>query len=385
MQTPSPPQLKLLDHISPSLYAVARSCGARAGWAAFGGRGDFPEAPAALLGRAFHTTVGHAAVEGQHGDDVLMQAARSIFDAAVNELHAAAHPLLRAKFLRPELLPYYYLVRERAALASLEAADVHVRSTHGGSATPGGPPRRAVEKRLRSSDGLLVGQPDVVDARQRQVIDYKTNLGPHDAPHSVSDAEARQLRLYAYLLHDNGVVIELGTVVRANGARASVAISKDDARMEAEEAGRTLKEFNRYISAGATFESLARPSAEACRWCPCLPMCEPFWQSASPAWRAACGVHIEGAVVGVEESNLLGTQLVSLLVDVVRGTCEAGARRIEQIPKGWLTAACSAVPQPREVVRAVHVRIHEHEATGIKVHKVSSALWLVGTGFLCVP
>jgi hypothetical protein len=305
-----------------------------------------------------------------------MQAsARSIFDGAVRKLHAEAHPLLRAKFLRPELLPYYYLVRERAALAALDAAALHVHSTHVVNTTPGGQPGWAVEKRLQSSDGLIVGQPDLVNLRRREVIDYKTNLGSHEAPDSISDGDVRQLKLYAYLLHEKSIVIERGTIVRANGARSSIEISKDDARMEADEAKRTLKEFNRYVSTGSAFESLARPSVEACRWCPCLPACEPFWQTAHPQWAAACGVHLEGVVLDVQESNLLGTPLVSLVVQASRGTCELGRKRIEQVPKAWLCVADEAPPQRGDLVKAVHVRLVQPDDDSVRVDRVSSAVW----------
>jgi hypothetical protein len=304
-----------------------------------------------------------------------MHAARSVFDAAVNDLHAAAHPLLRAKFLRPELLPYYYLVRERAALAALEAAEVHVHSTYGGSPAPGRRPGRSVETRLRSPDGLLVGRPDLVDVRRREVFDYKTNLGPQEAPDSVSDADARQMRLYAYLLQQNGVAIERGTIVRANGARSSIAITENDARREADEARRALEEFNRCVSAGGTFDSLARPSAEACRWCPCMPMCEPFWQGALPQWEAVCGVQIEGVVLEVEESNLLGTPLVSLVVQATRGVCKPGSKRMEQVPKEWLSAGGSAPPRRGDIVRAVHVRVARLDDESVRMDRVSSAVW----------
>jgi len=376
MQTPSPPQLRSLQHISPSLYASARSCGARAGWAVFGKNGDFPETPAALLGRAFHITMGRAAVEGQHGSTSEIQSvSRNVFNVAANELHSKAHPLLRAKFPRTELLPYYYLVRERVALAALEVANVPALSTHGPTSAAGVQQRRAVEKRLRSSDGLLVGQPDLVEAPQREVFDYKTNLGPQGMPDAVSDAETSQLRLYAYLLQENGVAIERGTIVRANGTRLSVPISEDDARKEADAARQTLTEFNRSVSAGGDFGTLARPSAEVCKWCPCLPMCEPFWQAAQPEWAPVCGSHVEGTVLEVEESNLLGTPLVSLVVQARRGTCGIGNKTIEQIPQVWLTAGGSSVPRPSDVVRAVHVRIGQPDAESIKVDRMSSAVW----------
>jgi hypothetical protein len=177
--------------------------------------------------------------------------------------------------------------------------------------------KRLRGRRFGRRGTLRGGQPDLVDVRRREVVDYKTNLGPQEAPDSVSDADARQMRLYAYLLQQNGVAIERGTIVRANGARSSIAISENDARIEADEARRTLEEFNRCVSAGGTFDSLARPNAEVCRWCPCLPMCEPFWQAAQREWCAVCGVQIEGVVLEVEESNLLGTLLVSLAVQVL--------------------------------------------------------------------
>ncbi|MDL5047324.1 PD-(D/E)XK nuclease family protein [Oscillatoria amoena NRMC-F 0135] len=369
MRIPTPPRILPLEHISPSFYLSARACKARACWLAFGERQQFPETPSALLGLAFHSTVERATAKR---DEQVYDVARSVFDQAVHDLHQKAHPLLRTKFPKPELLPYYYLVRERAVMAAVEVSGAQTNNLQVTTAASSDRPRRAIERRLSSSDGWLVGRPDLVNARDREVVDYKTNVSPQAVGSPLSEAEVRQLKLYAYLAEENGIITERGTIVRADGRRYSIVISKEEARAEVNEARRILNEYNERASSGATFEDLATPSSESCRLCPCLPICEPFWEAAQPQWAQTCGMHIEGAIVEMEESNLLGTPLTTVVLEASRGSCERGQKRIEQIPGSWLT---SSELHLGDVVRATNVRKDQCDAERIRIDKLASALW----------
>src|SRR5262249_32750151 len=142
-------------------------------------------------------------------------------------------------------------------------------------------PAALLEKRLESRDGRIVGQPDVLDVSSETVVDYKTGSA-RTALDGVSEAEERQLRIYAFLARENGMEVSRGGIVRADHQRIEVEIPPDDALEAAEDAIRVLEAYNR--KAGMSFEAAASPSEENCRHCPCIPFCEAFWSTAGPGW-----------------------------------------------------------------------------------------------------
>jgi hypothetical protein len=168
MRVPRAPIVSAIPQLSPSLYEALLRCRARAAWVAHGDRAAVPLAPKALLGTCFHAAVEQANLGrlSNLGREEQLEAARNIFDRRAQMIYAQAHPLLRAKFSSPEKLPYYNLYRERAAV---EAADSAERITPTGDAdTAGQPVQAAVEGRLVSRDGLIVGRPDLSTPLQKK-------------------------------------------------------------------------------------------------------------------------------------------------------------------------------------------------------------------------
>ena len=169
----------------------------------------------------------------------------SLFDKTAQKLHLSAHPLIKLKFPAADRLPFYNLNRERAAITatpiaasrppSARSADGEVRL---GSAAV------RTESRLCSRDGRLVGRADHIDGRSRVVIDYKTGHVSEAEACAVSDSEARQLRLYAYLAAENGTDVGTGAVVRGDGQRCEFAISPSEAKAEADSAKKQLDRIN---------------------------------------------------------------------------------------------------------------------------------------------
>lgn len=376
MQIPGPPSTQTLERVSPSLYELLITCRARATWAAFGRRGALPQHPAAILGICFHG-VAEAAQNGDFagGAEEVRAAARTLFDELARRGRDAAHPLLRLKFRKPEHLPFYNLIRERAAALAAEV-----------SAQPEGRPGEtvatrtspAVEARFRSADGLLVGRPDLLNVRSEEVVDYKTGMKVAE-PWRVSGPETRQLRLYAYLASEAGLQVTRGTIVRGDGQRASVAIPHADAQREAELAREEVARYNDVVSGGPTFEALAQPSPETCASCPCIPLCERFWQAANIDWLETSGAHLEGSVRRVEDSVMQDTSLISLEVDVERGSVRAGTAVIEQIPAGWTTADGSPPLVVGDVVRVIDGRVtSDGGPVVVRVDRTMTAIWRIG-------
>ncbi|MGE3335741.1 MAG: PD-(D/E)XK nuclease family protein [Rhodospirillaceae bacterium] len=379
MQIPAPPQVVALTRLSPSQFEAGQACKARLAWAAAGRRNEMPDHPKALLGTCFHAVVEAAARGRFPAEDVdpTGAAAREMFDQLATAAYGRAHPLLRAKYQSTEVLPYYYLFRERAALMARRVAE-RPRSSRL-SAAPGShepSSRRVIETTLTSRDGLLFGRPDYVDVQAREILDYKTGASAEDAA-TTSPAEARQLRLYVHLALENDLSVARGVIVRPGGQRAEIDVTKAQADAEGTQARELLAQFNQL--AGRPFEALADPSPDTCRFCSCIPFCEPFWRDVAPAWSEDCGTHVEGRITGITESQVQGSPVLTFDLQVSRGTVDAASAFIEQVPESWTTTGDQPRPAIGEVLRVIHGRTISSNvpAVVIRVDRALTSLWTV--------
>ncbi len=373
MLIPDPLAPSPIDRISPSLYETLLGCPARAAWSAQGPRDALAPHPLALLGTCFHGVM-EAVQKGQisaSGDEG-REAARQLFDQLAAEIHAHAHPLLKVKFSSSEKLPFYNLFRERAAVLAGEYAG---RSGEG-AGSDAGADGSVAEQRFRSSDGLIVGRPDLIDEQRSEVVDYKTGLSA-DEGWRVSEREARQLNLYVYLATEAGVSATHGTIVRGNGETATIDIPPATAEAEAQSARDALAEYNQSVD-GSTFYDLARPAPDTCRMCPCIPMCEPFWAASDPTWQESCGVHVEGTITNVEEATIQATPLISIQVQASRGTLGQAPISVEQVPLAWPTVDGDRTPDVGDVVRIVDGRLTSpDDPLIVRADRIMTSLWRV--------
>jgi len=380
MRLPATPSVNPLKQISPSIYEALLQCRARAAWAASSDRRAVPQPPKAVLGACLHAVVEEADKGGFAGKDgeVRLAAARKAFDEHAALLYKEAHPLLRAKFSAPERLPYYNLYRERAAIeAALSADRVGRVAAAAASASPAGPANTYAERKLVSRDGLVVGRPDLIDVAAGEVVDYKTGVSLEEAPEAIAPSEARQLRLYTHLAHENGLAVSRAVIARADGRRASMDVSRAEAEAEGQRARELLAQYNAH--AGAAFRDAAQPSPEACRFCPCIPLCGAFWQAASASWSEQCGLHLEGRIESVEEATVQGVRILTLSVRVRRGTVAAGEAFVEHLPLAWTTCDGSAAPQKGDILRVVHAhRTDEDSPVVIRVDRAATSVWTAG-------
>jgi hypothetical protein len=303
--------------------------------------------------------------------DESQPAARILFDNIAARLHREAHPLIRVKFPVPVKLPFYNLFRERAAALAAGYAAQRQEGAGGGS----GVFATISESRFESSDGIITGRPDLVDVSQAEVVDYKTGTAA-DEPWRVSEREARQLRLYVYLTNEAGLHISRGVIVRGNGESAAIDIPPEIADAEAQRARDELAKYDARIE-GESFQDLARPTPDACRVCPCQPICEAFWDAADASWQEMCGVHVEGTVADMSIATVQGISLLTMVVEASRGTLGAGALTIEQIPENWTTADGDRPPETGDVVRLVDARLVDEEVRAVRADRVMTSLWRV--------
>jgi CRISPR/Cas system-associated exonuclease Cas4 (RecB family) len=372
MLVPNPPAIERLDRISPTLYEAAIRCTSRAAWIAGGDRALVPPNPRALLGIGVHDVLERAR-SGRIGgttEEERRAEAELLFDRKMTELFATTHPLLHAKFETRERLPFYNLYRARAAqMAADSVAAGDRRMMQQPARMAGSGP--SVEATLVSRDGRVSGRPDVLDPSKETVVDYKTGR-PADLDIPITDSEVRQLRLYAFLANENGVTIRRGVIERADRTRAEISISPEEAAEEGRRAIAVLEEYNRH--SGESFEIAASPSHDACRFCPCIPFCDAFWNRAEVEWGAECGTHAEGIVEAVD-----GDALVSIRLTATRGTAARGPAVITRLSRAWLTLGGADAPLPQQTVRVTDAAYVEESSDPaiFRADRVATAVWTV--------
>ena len=373
MIVPQPPVIARLESISPTVHEAAAHCLSRASWSASGDSSALPPNPRALLGIAVHAVLARAARVGiaSADEDGKVQAAAGLFDEEMAALFRDTHPLVRAKFGTANRIPYHNLYRARAAFIASRSSRSPSRHAH---SEPSQPPvrqrSRLAEETLATRDGTITGRPDLVDVESALVVDYKTGSSPD--PTTPTESEARQLRLYAHLAAENGITVRAGAIERPDGTRAEIAISREEADEEGRRAREALDEINRL--SGSPFEAGARPSAESCRYCPCIPFCPAFWNESDSSWSSECGTHVEGVVESLE-----GSSLVSMRMEAARGTGPRGPAAISRLSEGWLRVEEADPPQAGELVRAVDVGPANPASslTEFRADRACTAVWKV--------
>jgi len=98
----------------------------------------------------------------------------------------------------------------------------------------------------------------------------------------------RQLRIYAYLLHEaTGQWAKRGILYPIAGPPVVVDLDASACRNEAEESVALLDRYNAEAAKAQDPAALASPSPEACRWCPFKVLCPAFWAAADESWAGA--------------------------------------------------------------------------------------------------
>ena len=233
MFVPDPPVLVQLKRVTPSIYEASIACLAKAAWYSLGKSSLLPEHPAGILGTAFHAVVATA-----HKGELIVEdegnhiSTRKLFDEMAQKVYGESHQLVKLKFPTKEHLPFYNLYRERAAyIATQIATSRSPLSSSSVKEIKTKAPAIITESLLRSKDGRIVGRVDHIDGRSGAIVDYKTGYVPETDVNTVSDSEARQLRLYAYLAIENGINVSKGIIIRGSGQCCELAISAEEPRL----------------------------------------------------------------------------------------------------------------------------------------------------------
>jgi hypothetical protein len=211
---------------------------------------------------------------------------------------------------------------QRVRVRTIRMASAMSRSTRvAGPAAPGKGSLR-IERSISSSDGNVVGRPDRVETNGAGVrlVDVKTG---RRADPVVSDAERRQLLIYAYLWHDQeGVWPTTGTIQTSEGRGIDVELDPAAAIATVREAVAARDEANTFIAEGGGWQSLARPSMDTCRHCPFRVACPSYWTICEQTERYS--QDIAGKVVARDPAG-------TIILAIMAGTLGSETTRVRAV------------------------------------------------------
>lgn len=325
--------LPVIAATSPSLAESMRSCMLRAGLSHRAELRAFVLGnPKAWLGTAYHKVLERLpdlAAAGEHAQAML----ETRWNEEVSRLQqeAGAHPL-NHRFGQPPFWRGYHLV-----LATLRLRAADLMPSAAGVGKPGAAPKALREQTLTAFGGKLKGQPDL--ARGDDIIDFKTGdiyeTEDLDTPPALKQAYVRQLRLYAYLVHEAAARWpRRGLLYPIAGPPVEVELDPESCQKEAEEAVALLDQYNAAVAKAQRLSDLATPSPEACCWCPYKAICPAFWAAADETWAGQLDGEAIGATLADSPQAVFGGSALALRLTVDAGTAPRGSLSLTPLPVG---------------------------------------------------
>lgn len=306
------PDTERLAEVSPTMMAAIRRCGLAVHLGRTHRRhaGGWLSNPSARLGGAAHRVLGWVSAGGctELGPSELEVAVRQRWrdEVTVEEKGAAASPV-ESYFGPAPSWPGHATTEERLVVeAGWLAAEL--------SGSPD--TERWVERPLTASAPPMRGSPDLVvrcDDGAR-IVEFKSGaVGLEDA--QPLGRYGLQVLMYAAMVRQLGVPIA-GAEIRPMGrARLTVEVTEGAIEQACEAVTAALEAFNSAVDVGET-SRLARPSDDACGYCPHILRCPEIWATAGTKELDELQV-LEGTVPRVQQAQV-GSVAVEL--DATDGT-----------------------------------------------------------------
>jgi hypothetical protein len=320
-------ELPLIPATSPSLVESMRACLLRAGMSKTPGIWAYVLSnPKAWLGTAYHSVLKRLPeLSGAEGPSRLQE----LWQQEIGRLEqqASGHPLNR-RYGAGTSWRGYYLVLETLKIRAANLAPAQ-RVQIGNSAA-----QTFREEDIVGFGGKLKGKPDL--GRGDEIIDFKTGniyevADEEDTSPALKQAYVRQLRLYAYLIHEaTGRWPRRGLLYPIAGPPVEIDVDPPACVQEATEAVALLDRYNALAAQASDPAALASPSPDACRWCPFKMLCPAFWGSVGEGW-ALDGDAVTGALLAPPQP-IHGEAGFSLSIAVDGGTVPHAAITLAPLP-----------------------------------------------------
>jgi CRISPR/Cas system-associated exonuclease Cas4 (RecB family) len=171
-----------------------------------------------------------------------------------------------------------------------------------------------VETELKARDGFLIGRPDAfrVHGGGAFLREFKTGA-IRDETGGIRKDYLDQITLYAALIFANYSVEAVEASIESlAGDRHEATIHREQARQLAEHVTDALVKVNELVRSARSLSDLARPSADACSYCPVRCICVPFKASQDSLALKGDQLLAEGTVDSIQGSQEATPRTVSL-------------------------------------------------------------------------
>lgn len=274
-------RIEPIRSISPSKYLSARRCPLSYVLTKEKIWQFSPDNAAAVVGTAIHELIRWS---GQSAaSEVTYDQAAVKFDELIDqaERKLSAHPI-NSRLVPLSASDPRFPEKRHAAINSAVRGVKSPRTSS--SPRVGGQTRYMFEEGFVSKDKLIYGEVDkIVDGPRGFVIYDKKSCYVIDEDGDVKGEYRLQLLLYAGIVYeDTGVMADRLVLVDIVDREVEVPFHPDEAREELAVAARWLVSLNeKIVQAGSILKllHLAKPSPEACRYCPSRPICPSYWKA----------------------------------------------------------------------------------------------------------
>jgi len=302
--------IETIRSISPSKYLSARRCPLSYVLTKSKIWQFSPDNAAAVVGIAIHELIRWS---GQSASsEVTHDQAAVKFDELIEqaELKLSAHPLNRRLIPLSVSDPRFPEKRHAAIKSSVRG----VKSPRPSSSNrAGGLTKYMFEEGFSSTNKLIYGEVDkIVDGPRGFVIYDKKSCHVIDEEGDVKGEYRMQLLLYAGIVfEDIGVMADRLVLVDIDDCEVEVPFHPEEALDELAVAGRWLASLNEKIQQAESVLKLlhlAKPSPDACRYCPSRPICPPYWKARTAMtgeWPVDVEYEVESAIVLGNKGRLI--------------------------------------------------------------------------------
>ncbi len=301
-----------------------------------------PWTPALCIGTAAHLVLERAGAGHLPTDEARAEAWEEAIRAQVVALEAKGTAAV-LWVSRPADWPFYALKRARTLRLARRLASLRGEAGPTPAKTSAANPAVEFEVWREALDGRLKGRIDVVRRGPPKIIeDYKTGGLSDEETGEIRQEYLVQMALYAVLEHaHDGIWPDRAVLIPLTGPSADVAIDPAEAARTAEGVLAVLDEYRTAAAAGE-LESLGRPSAATCRWCPFAVHCAPFWAACSEEWLAEGITAMSGRVEHISAAGGLLTLTLESLAGSIRGLVTIRGLAPVQMPSGGLSQGDAA-------------------------------------------
>lgn len=263
----SPDKIKLLKRISPSQYTYFKECPYKLVLANYFHAPLLPIPPSSHFGSVLHKCIEKIL----KGEIISEEEFNNQWDNLITQ---------EEKKIRKMGFDFYLPLKQHVSGYTIKKIQLKrlLKKNYKNYKTKDSESKISSEKWLASKDGLICGFIDLIVANNNftKISDFKTG-NVHDENGEVKENYVDQLKLYAYIFHENyGYYPNLLSIIQLNGTEIQIPFTVQECEQLANLAKDKLNELNTLIK-NQNYRGIANPKIDNCHNCLYKPACSYYW------------------------------------------------------------------------------------------------------------